>query len=47
MTQKTTSVGKNLEKKNTHALLVGMQTGIATKENSKEFPQKIKNRTTL
>ena len=29
------------------ALLVGMKTGAATLENSVEFPQKIKNRTTL
>ena len=29
------------------ALLVGMQTGAATVENSMEVPQKIKNRTTL
>ena len=29
------------------ALLVGMQTGAATLENSIEVPQKIKNRTTL
>ena len=29
------------------ALLVGMQTGAATLENSLEVPQKIKNRTTL
>ena len=29
------------------ALLVGMQTGAATVENSTEFPQKTKNRTTL
>ena len=29
------------------ALLVGMQTGVATLENSMEFPQKVKNRTTL
>ena len=29
------------------ASLVGMQTGTATLENSMEFPQKIKNRTTL
>ena len=28
------------------ALLVGMQTGAATLENSMEVPQKIKNRTT-
>ena len=32
--------------KNSHALL-GMQTGIATVENSIEVPQKIKNRATL
>ena len=29
------------------ALLVGMQIGAATLENSMEVPQKIKNRTTL
>ena len=29
------------------ALLVGMQTGVATLENSVEVPQKIKNITTL
>ena len=29
------------------ALLVGMQTGAATLENSMEVPQEIKNRTTL
>ena len=29
------------------ALLVGMQAGAATLENSMEVPQKIKNRTTL
>ena len=28
------------------ALLVGMQTGAATLENSMEVPQKVKNRTT-
>ena len=33
-----------MEKK---ALLVGMQTGAATVENSMEFPQKVKSRTTL
>ena len=31
----------------TFALLVGMQTGAATLENSMEVPQKIKNRATL
>ena len=34
-------------KGNPLALLVGMQTGAATLENSMEVPQKIKNRTTL
>ena len=34
-------------KRNPLALLVGMQTGAATVENSMELPQKIKNRTTL
>ena len=33
--------------KTSFALLVGMQTGAATLENSMEVPQKIKNRTTL
>ena len=32
-------------KENPSALLVGMQTGAATVENSMEFPQKIKNQT--
>ena len=32
-------------KGNTSALLVGMQTGAATVENSMEFPQKTKNGT--
>ena len=35
------------KEKITFALLVGMQTGVATLENSMEVPQKIKNRTTL
>ena len=34
-------------RKNTFALLGGMQTGAVTLENSMEVPQKIKNRTTL
>ena len=34
-------------KGNTLALLVEMQTGTATMENSMEVPQKVKNRTTL
>ena len=32
-------------KENPSALLVGMQTGVATVENSMEFPQKAKNGT--
>ena len=32
-------------KNNPHALLVRMQTGAATVENSMEVPQKVKNRT--
>ena len=34
-------------KENPSALLVGMQTGEATVENSMEFPQKTKNGTAL
>ena len=34
-------------KGNPHALLVGMQTGAATVENSMAFPQKSKNGTAL
>ena len=34
-------------KGNPFILLVGMQTGAVALENSVEFPQKIKNRTTL
>ena len=34
-------------KGNTLKLLVGMQTGVDTMENSMEFPQKVKNRATL
>ena len=33
------------KKGNPRALLVGMQTGAATVENSMEFPQKTKNET--
>ena len=34
-------------KRNPHALLVGMQTGAATVENSMEVPQEVENRDTL
>ena len=36
-----------MEKKNPSALLVGVQIGAATVENSMEIPQKIKNGTAL
>ena len=36
-----------MEKRNPSALLVGMQTGAATVENSMEFPQKTKNELTF
>ena len=32
-----------MEKRNPNALLLGMQTGEATVENSMEFPQQTKN----
>ena len=35
------------KKWNTRALLVGMQTGAATVQNSMEVPQNVKNGTTL
>ena len=40
-------VVKMLRKRISFALLVGMQAGAATLENSMEVPQKTKNRTTL
>jgi len=46
-TQETTGVSEDAEKKNPLALLVGMQAGTATVENSMEVPQKVKNRATL
>ena len=46
-TQETTDVDEDAKKGNSLTLLVGMQTGAATLENSMEFPQKVKNRTTL
>ena len=46
-TEATTGVGKDVEKGNSLALLVGMQTDTATLENSMEVPQKTKNETTL
>ena len=46
-TQATTDVGKDAEKEISFPLLVGMQAGAATLQNSMEAPQKTKNRTTL
>ena len=40
--QEITSVGKDADKGNLLALLVGRQTGAATLENSMELPQKLK-----
>ena len=45
ISQQTASAGKDVEKGNPSELLMGMQTGTATVENSMEFPQKIKNGT--
>ena len=45
--QQTTMLARLWRKVNPSALLVGMQTGAATVENSLEFPQKIKNGTSL
>ena len=39
-------MARTQRKRISFALLVGMQTGAATLENSMEVPQKIKNRTT-
>ena len=43
----STSADEDVEKGKPRALLVGMQTGVATVENSMELPQKIKNGTAL
>ena len=45
MNKSTTNVGEDEEKGNPSALLVGLQPGAATVENSMEFPQKTKNGT--
>ena len=41
--QQTTSAGEDAEYGNPFALLVEMQTDVATVGSSKEIPQKIKN----
>ena len=45
--QQTTSAGEDVEKREpfSSTLLVGMQTGAATVENSMEFPKKTKDGT--
>ena len=45
ITNQQTGAGEVVEKGNPSALLVGMQTGAATGENTMEFPQKCKNGT--
>ena len=45
-TQEITGVDKDVEKGNLHAVLVGMQTGVATVANTIDVPQKIKHRIT-
>ena len=42
-----TSAGEAVEKRDPRTLLVGMRTGVATVENSMDFPQKTKNGTAL
>ena len=42
-----TSVGEDVQRGDPRALLVGALFGSATVENSMEFPQQIKSRTTL
>ena len=42
-----TSVGEDVENRSPHALLVEMQTGVFTVENSMGVPQKLKNRITI
>ena len=45
MNQQTISADEDVEKRNSHALLVGMQIAAATVESSMELPQKIKHGT--
>jgi len=45
--QEITSADEDAEKREPPALLVRMQTGAATVENSMEVPQKITNTTTI
>ena len=45
--QVITSVREDVEKRNPHSLLVGMETGAAIMETSIAGSQKIKNRVTI
>ena len=45
--QRLTNVGKGCGRGNPHILLVGLQIGTVTMQNSMESPQKIKNRTII
>ena len=44
--KRTKSVGKDVDEESHHALLVGMEIGAVTLENSMEIPPRIKNRIT-
>ena len=46
-TQETTDVGKGVQKGEPSYTVDGVQTSVVTMEKGKEFPQKVKNRTTL
>ena len=45
--QATINVDKDVGKRYTHMLLVGLQIGTSTLENSREIPQKTQNGTTI
>ena len=47
MSLQTPSAGEDVEKGEPSGILVAMQIGAATMENSMEGPQKIKNETVL
>ena len=45
--KKTSNVDKDVGKREPYTLLVGMEIGVATVENSMQVPQTIKNRNTI
>ena len=47
MVPQITNAGEDVEITELYTLLVGMQIGVATVENSMEVSQKTKNRTTI